>query len=377
MKRTRQRIEQARRKVRQYTDDLSVDEFRRLFDRDAVEAYERLARDHTGREPDEPFERFVHRLKVFFVGISSKLSPARRVLFTVGVALLVWSLFDLVVDIAGEADSLALLLLAALTFLFLFAMEVVDRLRVRDELEVAKELQSGLLPEGAPSVDSYRFAHSYRTANEVGGDYYDFLPLADGRLALVVGDASGHGMAAGLLMAIANATLKTALDVSPEPAQVLTILNRSLCRTGSRRAFMTMFYGVLTPEDGRLDYLSAGHPFPFLRRADGRIEELGRGGFPLGMKGDLDLRVTSTRLEPGDLLLLYSDGMVEALDRAGRAFGFERLRGLLSTAASPQAVHDRILADFDRFLDGEPLTDDLTLVVVSREATPPPLPTTG
>ncbi|MDX1643706.1 MAG: PP2C family protein-serine/threonine phosphatase [Thermoanaerobaculia bacterium] len=374
MKRTRERLEQARQKVREYAGDLSVGEIRRLFDRDAVEAYERLARDHAGREPEEPFERSVHRLKVFFVGISSKLSPARRVLFTLGVALVVWSVFDLIVDVTGDSDSPALLLLAALIFLFLFAMEVVDRLRVRDELEVAKELQSGLLPEGAPRIGGYRFAHSYRTANEVGGDYYDFLPLPDGRLALVVGDASGHGMAAGLLMAIANATLKTALDVSPEPAQVLTILNRSLCRTGSRRAFMTLFYAVLTPEDGRLDYVCAGHPFPLLRRADGRIEELGRGGLPLGMKSDLDIRVLSTRLEPGDLLLLYSDGMVEAVSGDRGAFGFDRLRELLATAASPRAVHDRIRTAFDRFLDGEPLTDDLTLVVLARDAVLPPPP---
>lgn len=376
MKRTREKLEQARRKVREYTGDLSVDEIRRLFDRDAVEAYERLARDQTGGEPADGFERFLHHLKVFFLGISSKLSPARRLLFALGVLLLVWGFFDLVVDVTGEQDNPGLVVLAALIFLFLFAMEVVDRLRVRDELEVAKELQSGLLPEGAPQISGYRFAHSYRTANEVGGDYYDFLPLADGRLVLVVGDASGHGMAAGLLMAIANATLKTALDVSPEPARALAIVNRALTRTGSRRAFMTFFYAVLDPGDGRLDYVSAGHPFPLLRRADGRLEELGEGALPLGMKADLELRVTSSRLEPGDLLVLYSDGLVEALGESGRAFGFERLRGLLETAATPQAVHDRILGDFEAFVGTQPLTDDLTLVVVARELELPPTPAT-
>jgi len=245
---------------------------------------------------------------------------------------------------------------------------------VRDELEVAKALQSDLLPRKAPEAASYRFAHSYRTANEVGGDYYDFLPLSNGRLALVVGDASGHGMAAGLLMAIANATLKTAVDVDPEPRRVIEILNRTLCRTGDRRAFMSLFYSVLDPSTGALDYVCAGHPFPILRRRDGRLEELGEGGLPLGMKQDLEPQGASTRLEPGDLLLLYSDGLVEALRQDGEAFGYDRLGGLLAQTASPQAMHDHIINEFDRFVTGEPLRDDLTLVVMARDEPLPPLP---
>jgi sigma-B regulation protein RsbU (phosphoserine phosphatase) len=372
MTRVQKTFEEARRRVRDYAGDVRATDFKRLFDRDAVQAYQVLGRDHgADDEPDDSFDRFVHRTRVFFLGLSSKLSPVRRVLLFLGLALFGVGIFDLTTGLSGLGDPRAgvlSLVSSVVVVFFLFTMELVDRVLVRDELEVAKELQQGLLPANAPELPDYRFAHSYRTANEVGGDYYDFLDLEDGRLALVVGDASGHGMAAGLLMAIANATLKTALDLDPEPSRVLAMLNRALARTGDRRAFMSLFYAVLDPASGHLDFLCAGHPFPMLRRANGTIEELGSGALPLGLRDPLELQPASATLEPGDLLLLYSDGLVEAVRADGEAFGFERLRELLETAATPQAVHDRILSAFDRFVGDAALHDDLTLVVISRES---------
>jgi phosphoserine phosphatase RsbU/P len=250
---------------------------------------------------------------------------------------------------------------------FLLALELVDRVRVRDELEVARELQSELLPHRVPVVPGYGFAHSYRTANEVGGDYYDFTPLPDGRLALAVADASGHGMAAGLVMAIANATLETALDLDPEPPSVLRLLNRTLCRTGNRRTFLSLFYALLDPATGRLDSVCAGHPFPFLRRADGTVEELGCGGLPLGIHEPVEPATSTTVLAPGDVLVFYTDGLVEATDpERQEAFGYERLQALVAEGGGPQDLHDRILAAFDAHVGGEPLLDDLTLVVMTR-----------
>jgi serine phosphatase RsbU (regulator of sigma subunit) len=367
MTKAQRTLEQARRLVRDYTGEETVGEFKRLFDRDAAEAYQILSRDRSGREPDDDVERFAYRVRIFFAGLSAKLSPARRLLFVLGLALVAWSVVDIFFNVPNLQTPL---LLAAAIFFFLFTMELVDRVRVRDELEVARELQRGLLPREAPSLDEYRFAHSYRTANEVGGDYYDFLPLPDGRLALVVGDASGHGIAAGLLMAIANATLKTAIDVDPEPERAVSILNRTLCRTGDSRAFMSLFYGVLDPATGALDYVCAGHPYPLLRRRRGTLEELGQGGLPLGLKEDLTPRVGTTRIDPGDLVLLYSDGLVEAVREDGEAFGYERLARLLAEVASPQAMHDHVLTEFDRFVGDRPLHDDLTLVIVAREDRP-------
>ena len=129
-----------------------------------------------------------------------------------------------------------LLLVAVIGLVFLLILELADRVLVRDELEVARQLQRDLLPNVAPAIEGYEFAFSYRSANTVGGDYYDFLPLADGRVALVSADASGHGMASALLMAIANTSLKLAVDVDPAPVAVARIMNRALKRAGGPRA---------------------------------------------------------------------------------------------------------------------------------------------
>jgi phosphoserine phosphatase RsbU/P len=259
---------------------------------------------------------------------------------------------------------------SVLALTYLLALELVDRIRVRDELEVARELQADLLPDEIASIPGYAFAHSYRTANEVGGDYYDLTPLPDGRVALMVGDASGHGMAAGLVMAIANATLKTGLDLDPSPERVLALLNRTLCRTGTKRTFMSAFYALLLPELGILEYVCAGHPFPLLRRENGEIEELGEGGLPLGLHDALPLKCHKVAMRPGDLLVLYTDGLAEAVDAQGGAFGYDAIRGVVRGGGLPATVHDRILAAFDRHVGEEPLHDDLTLLVMNRQ---PPL----
>ena len=361
--------------LREYTAGLNVRDLRRLFDQDATHAYKVLTRDQDeDDEPQEPARRFLHRAKVVFLGLSFKLSPARRVLF---VLCLVMALVGLInpptFDFISERTELHIdfspfwFLLAIAGLLWLLIMELVDRVRVRDELEVARKLQSDLLPDASPDLDGWEFAHSYRTANEVGGDYYDFQRLDDGRLGVLMGDASGHGIAAGLLMAISNATLKTAIDLDPEPRAVAALLNSALCRTGDRRAFMTLFYGLLDPATGTFDYVCAGHPFPILRRAGGELIELGRGTLPLGMRPALELTQSQITIEPGDLLVLYTDGLPEAVDGpAGESFSFQRLKDLLEIVGSPRSVHDRILLAFDQHIGHEPLTDDLTLMVVAR-----------
>jgi hypothetical protein len=362
--------------VREYTAGLSTRELQRLFDRDAQNAYSVLTREQSpAREPACGLRLLLFRAKVVFLGLSYKLTPPRRLLFAAALVFALVGMLNVTVNapIHGRQVSVEFsplwFLASIVSLLFLLALELVDRIRVRDELEVARELQAELLPRRVPDLPGFRFAHSYRTANEVGGDYYDFIALPDGRLALMVGDASGHGMAAGLVMAIANATWKTALDLDPAPERVLDLLNRTLCRTRGKRTFMSVFYALLDPATGQLEYVSAGHPFPFLRRADGRVLELGEGGFPLGIREPLPYRPGTTTLEPGDLLVLHTDGLAEATDPKGtEAFGYERLQSLVAAGGEPQPLHDRILAAFDAHVGGEPLLDDLTLVVVARLA---------
>ncbi len=360
----------------------------RLFDEDAVRAFTVLA----GEKPTAPshaagagesLRLFLSQAKAFFLGLALKLSPARRVLFVAGLLSPLLGLFAGVEIQAGRraisvdfSPLFFFLGIGALTLLL--ALELTDRLRVRDELDVARELQRALLPSRAPRPLGFEFAHSYRTANEIGGDYYDFLSLEDGRLALAVGDASGHGIGAGLLMAISHALLKSALDIDPRPPAVLEFLNRNLCRTGGGRAFLTLFYAIFDPRTGEIEYGGAGHPFPYLRRASGEILELGRGALPLGIRsGQGYPEVDRVTIEPGDLLFLYSDGLPEAPGGAdGDAFGFERLRRLLELPGDAQLVHDRVLADVDRHLGEAALADDLTVVVLYRHPPVelPPLP---
>jgi phosphoserine phosphatase RsbU/P len=383
MSKTRTYVQQTRSFFRDYTAGADADEFRRLFDRDVADAYKVLARDRTDSEPREGLARWLHRAKVVFLGLSYKLNPTRRIIFALSLLLALFGLFhNDPMTYNGNRLSISIeftpvFFLASIAGLVLvLTMELVDRIRVRDELEVARQLQRDLLPECMPDLPGYYVAHSYRTANTIGGDYYDLLPTADGRMAVVIGDASGHGIAAGLLMAIANATLKTALDLDPSPTAVIELLNRALYRTGDRRAFMTLFYGLLEPATGRLDYVCAGHPFPMLRRAGGAVVELGTGQLPLGMRSKLEVTPESVTIGDGDLLVLFSDGLPEAVDARREAFGFDRVRSLLTAAGSAQVVHDRVVMAVDQHRSGESLDDDLTLVVLARQTTvvPPPPP---
>lgn len=375
-------IQRWRTALKEYTGGVSRGELQRLFDRDAAEAYRVLTRDHPDTGPGDDVDRFFHRARLLFLGISSKLSPVRRILFAASLLIFTFGLVQPGIDVSGQwrnwtfqiETAPAWMVVGFVGLLFLFMLELVDRVRVRDEIEIARQLQADLLPHTAPTVPGLRFAHSWRTANEVGGDSYDFRLMADGRLACMVGDASGHGIAAGLVMATAHATLHTAQDIDPSCEHVHARLNRAILRTGDRRTFMSLFYGLLDPATGELDFVLAGHPYPYLRRADGRVEELGTGSFPLGLRPDLPLPCHKVTLDPGDTLLLYSDGLVEALSTAGDAFGFERLQALLRDSGSPQSLHDRILTAFDQHTTGEALNDDLTLLLIAREPRLPPVP---
>jgi sigma-B regulation protein RsbU (phosphoserine phosphatase) len=356
-----------RQALRELTDGLDVRDTPGSFRRDTIKAYGVLGRDHLVRpEPAGFAGRWWFRIRVLFLGLSSKLSPPRRLLFLACIALALWGLVDLPGDGVGPLAGRTPLVLAVAGLVLLLALELADRVLVRDELEVARQLQRELLPAHAPEVEGYSFAFSYRTANTIGGDYYDFLPAGDGRLGLIVGDASGHGIAAGLVMAIAHAALRAAIDLDPSPRAVMDLVNRALYRSGGPRAFMTLFYGLLDPGSGRLDYACAGHPYPLLRRADGEVVELGAGSLPLGLRAVVAPAQGSEWFHAGDLLVMYTDGVPETFDGAGNAFGFDALRGEAAAGGAASAVHQRITSALERFAGGAPLVDDRSLLIISR-----------
>ena len=355
-----------------------------LWRRDWRRAYGIITRDHPEEEQPRGWLRgWWYRARTLFLEFTRRLSPPRRVLFAICLVLAVLGLQTDQIEVdAGQVETWEhpiLLLFSVIGLVFLLVLELADRIQVRDELEVARQLQRDLLPHRAPEVAGYEFAFSYRSANTVGGDYYEFLPLPDGRLALAIGDASGHGIAAAMLMAVSGTTLRLAVDTDPSPLAVAAMMNRALVRTGGPRAFLTLFYALLEPTSGRIDYVCAGHPFPLLRRTGGQLATLGSGAFPLGLRPRLDLTAGRDEIRPGDLLLLYTDGIPEAINEEGEAFGFDRLQRALIAGGEPHQVHDRIVAQVGRFEDRGEHDDDRSLVVMARrdEAGGPTGPSAG
>lgn len=357
---------------RTFTGGLDLRRTHRILGRDAGLAFQILTREHADRpEPRGSFSKFWHRTKILFLGLSYKLVPARRILFAACILAALLSIQECNVDIADTSvhigGGLPLLWLGFAGLVLLLVLELADRVVVRDELEVARELQQALLPTDPPDIRDYTVAFSSATANTIGGDYYDFLATPDGRVAVVIGDASGHGIAAGILMAISNSTLKLAIDLDATPRSVANLMNRVLYQTGGPRDFMTLFFGILDPTSGRFDYISVGHPYPLLRRASGAISELGIGSLPLGIRQTIDPTPGVVTLEPGDVVVMVTDGIPEAVNTDGHTFGFERLWELVSEGGGPEEVHRRIVAALENFTAGTAPHDDWSLVVLRRD----------
>jgi len=250
-----------------------------------------------------------------------------------------------------------------------------ERLRMKQELEYAREIQLSMLPREAPRADGLDVAALSLPATEVGGDYYDYFQLGDGRLAIVIGDVTGHGVASGLVLSGVRSSLNLLSDELVRPAEVLDRLNRMLKRTSTPRMLMTLGVAVLDRSRGEVTVASAGHPPALLvKRRRGRVVEVGRGAFPLGAMETADYASETADLEPGDVLLLYSDGLVEAVDASGFEYGYPRLsEHLLREAAgrpSARAIRDAVLRDVWEHKGEVEQADDVTMVVIRIDGLP-------
>jgi predicted ester cyclase len=248
--------------------------------------------------------------------------------------------------------------------------EIRERQRVEQELQVARSIQRASLPKEVPDLEGWRISPFYQPAREVGGDFYDFLELIDGRLGLVVGDATGKGVPAALVMASARSMLRAVAKASASPGDVLSRVNDALVTDIPPNMFVTCFYTILDPESGSLTYANAGHDLPYLHRNDG-AEELRARGMPLGLMPGTGYEVKESTLGAGDSALLYSDGLVEAHDAKGEMFGFPRLRALVAEHPEERSLGEFLLEELNSFVgEGWEQEDDITLLTLKRSASP-------
>src|SRR5215211_692577 len=224
--------------------------------------------------------------------------------------------------------------------------EISERARIEQELRVARRIQQASLPEEVPTLDRWEISPLYRPAREVGGDLYDFHLLSEGRLGVVIGDATGKGVPAALVMSTTCGMLQLAaqeLD-SSSPGEVLEQVNETLVDRIPQNMFVTCFYAILEPESATLRYANAGHDLPYvLRGSGGECEELRARGMPLGLMPGMGYEEKGTILNGGEATLLYSDGLVEAHNPQGEMFGFPRLRALIAEHGVERSLGDSLL----------------------------------
>ena len=247
-------------------------------------------------------------------------------------------------------------------------LAAVERERIESELRVARTIQQTLLPKAVPALDGWEIAAYWQPARAVGGDFYDFLQFPDGRLGLVIADVTDKGVPAALVMATTRTLLRAAAERLISPSEVLERANEVLCPDIPPKMFVTCLYAVLDPATGRLQYANAGHDMPYLRRRSG-VEELRARGMPLGLLPGMQYEEKEVMLAPGDTVLFYSDGLVEAHNSERAMFSFQRLSGLVNDHPGGGDLIRHLLAELDSFTGpGWEQEDDVTMLTLQRKA---------
>ncbi len=309
--------------------------------------------------------------KDIFWAMLMKMTPARRVLLLLALVLLLLSgtVFTFQTEHTTVAVDLKFELIAALIFLLLLSLELADKVTMKRDLEIAREIQSWLVPSQAPEVAGADIAFATRPQNSVAGDYYDaFYPDPENRerLIVVIADVAGKSVPAALLMATLQASLRTIAGEGARVAELVTRLNRyASAYSLDGRRFTTAVLCEYEPVSRRLTYVNAGHNAPILRRANGALEKLETGGLPLGIKVDAAYETASLELRPGDALILFTDGVIEAFNASGEEFGNERwlatIRGLPDW--NGHLCLRYLMERVDQFVGATRQADDITCLV--------------
>jgi len=382
-------VKRARKFVDAYTRDLTSQDVQRLFTRDTPEAYRYFTRgtdlEALAREPW--YRRIPTQVRLVFTGFTMRLSPPRRALYGLSVLAVVVGMivlfrgvgpvkillfpFSVWLPLPVWENGALWLFLGFVGVNLLILMEVADRLSLKSDLEIARDIQLAMLPAGVHQAGDATVCGVTRPANTVGGDFFDILSMPDGRVVIAVGDVAGKGSPAALLMALLLAMLRTLVDEGMETARLVARLNVQVARHSPASRFITLFFGVYDPRDGRLEFVNAGHLPPLVRHAGGHFERVDNdaGGLALGMFATATYETRAVTIAPGDTLVLYSDGITEAENDKGAAFEEAGLQGAIAANAMRDAdgLARALLAATEKYAGEVKLVDDLTALVLKRQ----------
>ena len=366
---------------RRVTDGLEVSQLWSQFESEARTSYRLYSRDVEAKTPDGLTHggRNLHIVKEFFWAVFEKLSPARRVLLLLALILLV--IPHAAIEYTGHAGNVEAVefdnhFWAALLLLLLLMLEIADRVVMKRDLQIAREIQTWLLPGVPPQIPGLAIAYATRPANTVAGDYYDVFPRPgrineDNRVVLAVADVAGKSIPAAMLMATFQASLKTLSTAQVALPELASNMNRYACSNsqGGLR-FTTAFLAEYDPIRRTLDYINAGHNNPILRRASGQVERLDVGGLPFGILPDAQYESATVTLAPGDWLIIFTDGLVEAENARQDEYGETRLLSAIEAgkATEPGEMLKRLMAEVDLFVGNTPQHDDVTCLLLKSES---------
>jgi serine phosphatase RsbU (regulator of sigma subunit) len=361
------------------SEGLEVNQLWSQFEKDARSSYRFYSYGLDQAEGHSRLHRAWVITKKLFWAILEKLSPARRILLLVALVLLFFPSGGFTfADRGGQVHVVEfdLRFWGGLLLLVLLLLELADRVVMKRDLEIAKEIQSWLLPGAPLQIPGYQIAYATRPANTVAGDYYDVIlrPGAspgDTRVLFVVADVAGKSIPAAMLMATFQASLRTICSSNASLPELVAGLNHYACSNSQGGVrFTTAFFAELDPATGKVVHINAGHNAPMLRRSSGTIERLDIGGIPVGISPEVVYQAGETTLNPGDWLVIFTDGVVEAINTKGEEYGEPNLLRVVEDGAgtTPSEMLRRLLADLDGYVGNTPQQDDVTCLLLKKSS---------
>jgi len=350
------------------TAGMELEELWVQFKTEASESSQLYKQDVSGRAEtrEQSWKQPFNIFGTLFWSVLKKLSPARRLFLLLTMILAFLSVIGFHFLFFTEEIEFSL---AFVGLLILLVLILGDHISMKRDIEIAREIQRWLVPRRAPDVPGIDIAFATRPAKTIGGDFYDvFRRPTDGPLLIAVADVSGKSVPAAMLMATFQASLRALASVSGSLSELVGGLNRQVCANSQNGRFTTAFLAELDPATGDLIYLCAGHNPPILKRGDGSFERLKSDNMPLGIELMEDYKTGVTRLEPHDLLVIYTDGVTEARNEEREEFGEARLLTLLRISGGERSALtlSNIMRNLDEFVGAASQHDDITCMVVRR-----------